>query len=276
VKDWVQYHNSHKLGFPKKANVAHAIFWKKNTSPEIGDRIWLIASVRAKPTYEYYLVDQFVVDTLGDHRASGVKGSWHGRSVRIDNKLWFSDFRHFMGNFGRGLSAIPLAWSKRLETVAPVRSSSVVAPLSPRISSAPRNRSDLSVLDASRTRIVRLEQQAIRRLLLQGRSTGVCTICGSKLPVALLIASHIKRREECSDAEKRDYDNNVVLMCTLGCDSLFERGFISVQAGQVVAGPTASSLAAVRVAIVRLTGRKCASYSPLRAKYFNWRHRNPV
>ena len=46
--------------------------------------------------------------------------------------------------------------------------------------------------------------------------------------VELLVASHIKRRSECSRGEKKDYRNNVLAMCRCGCDELFELGYIVV------------------------------------------------
>lgn len=46
--------------------------------------------------------------------------------------------------------------------------------------------------------------------------------------VELLVASHIKRRSECSRGQKKDYRNNALAMCRCGCDELFELGYIVV------------------------------------------------
>jgi len=130
-------------------------------------------------------------------------------------------------------------------------------------------------LESDRVVATRKEQHAIRQFLLKGKNTGLCVICGNAFPPELLVASHIKPRALCTDAEKRDVENNTALMCTLGCDALFERGYIGVQAGKVVAGPSASSLQIVRTSVARLIGLPCPAYSPLSAKYFRYRIEHP-
>jgi hypothetical protein len=53
------------------------------------------------------------------------------------------------------------------------------------------------------------------------------------LPTALLIAAHIKPRSKCTEDERRDFVNNVIPMCLLGCDALFELRFLVVADGKV-------------------------------------------
>lgn len=88
-------------------------------------------------------------------------------------------------------------------------------------------------LDEQRQVWRRLEQKFLRKYVLKGRDCGSCYICGEELPVRLLVAAHLKPRWQCSKKEKRDF-NNVVPMCLLGCDALFESGYLMVVNDRVV------------------------------------------
>jgi len=99
----------------------------------------------------------------------------------------------------------------------------------------PASRKDLNLLDELDKKhqgLIRAEQGLLRKHVLGGKNHGVCVICGAKLPVELLVAAHIKPRAKCSNAEKRDWAN-VVPMCLLGCDALFERGRVAVVGGSL-------------------------------------------
>jgi len=79
----------------------------------------------------------------------------------------------------------------------------------------------------------RKEQAFLRRQLFKGKTTARCSICGEEFPVALLCCSHIKKRCYCTLEEKKDYQNIVTPMCSLGCDKLFENGYIAVDNGRI-------------------------------------------
>ena len=87
---------------------------------------------------------------------------------------------------------------------------------------------DLALTDALTAALRRLEQHQLRARLLQGEATGCCRLCGIQLPAALLVASHIKPRNLCSHEERLD-PSIATLMCLLGCDSLYERGYLRVR-----------------------------------------------
>ncbi|AVV37592.1 HNH endonuclease signature motif containing protein [Pantoea vagans] len=81
----------------------------------------------------------------------------------------------------------------------------------------------------------RAEQALLREYLLLQQSVfsgnendvGICDICGSSWPHAILIAAHVKPRSKCTHEERADFDNIAMLQCAM-CDSLFENGFIAI------------------------------------------------
>lgn len=81
----------------------------------------------------------------------------------------------------------------------------------------------------------RKEQAFLRAHLLRGSVIGKCVICHHIFPIDMLVAAHLKMRAACNNAERKDIDNVAALMCKTGCDDLYERGYISVEAGRVIA-----------------------------------------
>ena len=81
--------------------------------------------------------------------------------------------------------------------------------------------------------IARLEARYLRQQLLGNVKAFPCAICGRTLPVALLVTAHIKTRSECNEAEKGDV-NVVMSNCLFGCDALYERGLVTVDANGMI------------------------------------------
>lgn len=114
----------------------------------------------------------------------------------------------------------------------------------------------------------RTEQAELRRHLLGDAEMGVCELCGSGLPQRLLVAAHIKPRRDCTEAERRGFDSIAMLLCALGCDALFEWGYVVVDdTGTVVRGraPDAGDLSR---RIDTLVGRRCSRHDQATAGYF--------
>lgn len=101
----------------------------------------------------------------------------------------------------------------------------------------------------------RREQAELRQRLLAGRRENQCWLCGRDLPAAFLVAAHIKPRYMLSDAERLHFDDVAVLMCTLGCDALFERGYLVVVNRTVQRGRPADNDSLLR-AIAALEQRR--------------------
>lgn len=116
---------------------------------------------------------------------------------------------------------------------------------------------------------VRVEQPQLRRRLFGTAETAQCALCGRELPVAMLITAHIKRRADTTAAERRRTDT-VMPACRLGCDSLFELGYVVVSTGGMIEqGPRRSPMTdALERDIVSLVGKKCPYWDPSTERYF--------
>lgn len=122
--------------------------------------------------------------------------------------------------------------------------------------------------DAPAIRKLRLEQGRLRAFLLNGRRTAPCSLCAKELPTRLLIAGHIKPRSICTEDERRNLSAVAMLVCNLGCDALFEWGYIVVRPdGHVYRGRT-SETASLDQEISSLVGLRCGVYNDATAPNF--------
>lgn len=117
---------------------------------------------------------------------------------------------------------------------------------------------------------VRAEHRQLRQHLFRGKTEETCALCGRTLPVNLLVTAHIKQRSKCTANER--IDRNVVMAaCALGCDAVFERGYVQVsREGNVEAGPVLEGGEHLQSFIDYLVGRKVVIFSPGTEKYFSW------
>lgn len=123
--------------------------------------------------------------------------------------------------------------------------------------------------DAPSISTIRKEQSSLRRYLLGGRTIAQCSLCQAELPDRFLIAGHIKPRALCSEEERRDY-RAAMLVCNLGCDALFEWGYVVVgDDGRIEPGISAET-EAVRGAVDALAGRRCSAYDEETAPRFEF------
>lgn len=120
----------------------------------------------------------------------------------------------------------------------------------------------------------RREQRALRQHLIGQRESGECGICGRSLSSSLLVAAHIKPRNECSEQERVD-PSVVMLACVLGCDSLFEKGAIFIdKAGIIRSSGKYGTFPDLVGFISLLEGKTAEAYSPNARKYFAWHEKN--
>jgi hypothetical protein len=134
----------------------------------------------------------------------------------------------------------------------------------------------LGPLDAAAIVNRRLEQARLRRLHFGEHRIVPCSLCGRRLPTSLLVVGHIKRRGQCSPAEKRDLANVAMPICLIGCDELFERGFVAVSSkGRIVKTRHSRRSRDLSRLLARLHGRRCPAHTERSEQYFSW-HREYV
>ena len=129
--------------------------------------------------------------------------------------------------------------------------------------------------DAYAERKVRREQRLLRRALGLGGGSHQCALCGRELPDGLLVAAHIKKRSKCSHEEKIDIPAVAMIACALGCDALFEHGYVVVNdegiieiTGRVAEGTHLHDVAQ------RLEGRTVVGPSKDSDRYFRWHRKH--
>jgi hypothetical protein len=121
-------------------------------------------------------------------------------------------------------------------------------------------------LDAVAVALRRREQAKLRAKKFQGRAVIECDLCGRLLPRRLVWAAHIKRRADANIHERLD-PANVMAACLLGCDALFEHGYIHVDSS----GFVRTTLAEHEVLAQRLSpavGRRCTAFRDSSRAYF--------
>lgn len=115
----------------------------------------------------------------------------------------------------------------------------------------------------------RKEQSFLRKKLLKNNDEGICSICGKKFPKEFLWCSHVKLRNDCTLDEKRDWKNIVTLMCKFGCDDLYEKNYIGIKDGKVVAlKETTNNI--IKEYIKSIEGNICPHYSNENKKYYDY------
>ncbi|MEV6769677.1 hypothetical protein AB0N05_13720 [Nocardia sp. NPDC051030] len=130
--------------------------------------------------------------------------------------------------------------------------------------------------DGTREVSFRREQHALKRRLLE-HGRGQCALCGRTFPTQLLIAAHIKRRGQCTEEERKDLKNIGMLACTVGCDSLFEHGYIGVDQGGklLISNAVKKSDDVSRHVDDYLRGHSSPWWTSTREPYFAW-HRTRI
>lgn len=125
-------------------------------------------------------------------------------------------------------------------------------------------------LDVSSSVKRRVEQSLLRTILLGKKATECCALCGRDLPVDLLVIGHIRKRNSCTPEIKKDLAN-VMPVCLLGCDRLFENGYVTVdEAGVIQQGLSWKLVPSIQAVIKPLIGTKCSAWSQAAEKYFGW------
>jgi len=120
----------------------------------------------------------------------------------------------------------------------------------------------------------RTEQYILREFLFSGKLIGSCAICSNEYPIKFLATAHIKKRSECSDEEKKDI-NVVMPACYLGCDKLFEEGYVTVTNGLIKNNilKTTTTQPIIKY-IKKIENKNCSYYNENTKKYFKQHEQN--
>lgn len=124
--------------------------------------------------------------------------------------------------------------------------------------------------DATGLRGIRREQRTLRWALGLGDGSNVCAICGRELPDRLLVAAHIKKRAACDESERIDIPAVAFVACLLGCDALYENGYVSVDDEGLIVAVRESPDSDLRDVVNGLVGKKAEGVSEFSSKYFAW------
>ncbi|KAB7529269.1 HNH endonuclease [Flagellimonas olearia] len=134
--------------------------------------------------------------------------------------------------------------------------------------------SKLELLEETESEIFstrRLEQGYLKRSLFGNKVIGICGACKKEYPVSYLVTAHIKKRAYCKKHERKDL-NIVMPMCKMGCDEIYEKGYLSVLDGLFVnMGKTPISPDLKRY-INQISGTKCHYYNENTKDYFDWHY----
>ena len=133
---------------------------------------------------------------------------------------------------------------------------------------------EMTITDIVRTKgSARREQALLRAILLEDRQEIDCALCEKMLPTQLIVAAHIKPRSHCSLIERTDI-NVAMPICKIGCDDLFEKGFVVVGASGLAqiqdSMTTSKDLASF---LQQYENKRCKYFNPHTEKYFEYRNR---
>jgi len=117
----------------------------------------------------------------------------------------------------------------------------------------------------------RKEQSLHREHHFGGKTTSKCSLCHKELPVNLLHAGHIKPRRDCDDEERKDL-NVTMPVCKLGCDDLYEKGYIVVDdQGFIKTNNSRRNPNELVEFINQYEGKKCLYHNSETSEYFKSR-----
>ncbi len=126
----------------------------------------------------------------------------------------------------------------------------------------------LSELDKTSLSKRRTEQSILRSLLIEGKNELDCAICNKNYPIKFLSTAHIKKRKDCTDSEKKDL-NIVMPACHLGCDKIYEEGYIYIEDGLIHSNlEKKDTTEPIKRYISTLEKKRCNYFKEETAQYF--------
>lgn len=284
-QDWLVYWKSAQLRDSLRQGLLGHAAGEQLGAVELGDRLWIVGRVddRELATVGYIDVDEILSRNAATNRLGKdiYQATYHVvcaepiRARKLGLKPLYPSLR-FISDISPRMKVVnghpPAQQFQHIRRLTP-KSGKDLSRLWHKTATATFRQVDrsFSAFDREQRIVRRGEQAAVRSLLVGEAEVADCGICGETLPVSLLVAAHLKPRSVCTPAEKCDIRDNIVLMCKLGCDDLFEKGFIAVDSGKIVVGISARQTDYLKIRVEELVGRDCPSWLPSRARYFRWR-----
>tara|TARA_Y100001970_G_C14160233_1_gene818080 strand:- start:112 stop:1116 length:1005 start_codon:yes stop_codon:yes gene_type:complete len=122
----------------------------------------------------------------------------------------------------------------------------------------------------------RREQSLHREYHFANKQIVQCALCHKYLPTNLLHAAHIKPRRNCTEEERKDL-NVTMPVCKLGCDDLFEKGYLIVNQDGVIdtnRSLTPNNSTDINEFIEQYSGKYCLYHNDKTSDYFKSRNSN--
>jgi hypothetical protein len=117
----------------------------------------------------------------------------------------------------------------------------------------------------------RKEQGILRGILFKGLPEAKCAICYRNFPTNIMVAAHIKPRSKCSTQERKN-PNVVMPVCKVGCDELFEKGYLIIdKSGVIQINEEMIYSSDLHFVLTSLTGKRCSHFKPETEEFFSYK-----
>jgi hypothetical protein len=118
----------------------------------------------------------------------------------------------------------------------------------------------------------RKEQEILRAFLFEEKDKIKCALCHKLLPSQIMIAAHIKTRNKCSIEERIDL-NIVMPVCEIGCDDLFEKGYLEIDGmGNILINNSKKITNELNAFMQQYENKKCLFCNDNTQAYFEFRN----
>jgi predicted restriction endonuclease len=114
----------------------------------------------------------------------------------------------------------------------------------------------------------RIEHRILSEYLFGNSKKSKCAICSKIYPNEIMVTAHIKKRSKSNTKEKKDL-NIVMPVCKIGCDELFEQGYIYVDNNGCIRINEAKNISDDLMNYLKnIDNKKCYFYNDYNKKFF--------
>lgn len=117
----------------------------------------------------------------------------------------------------------------------------------------------------------RKEQGILRGILFKNAPEMKCAICHRIFPTDLMVAAHIKPRSKCTTQERKN-PNVVMPVCKVGCDDLFEKGYLIVNQNGVIQSNKDKKVSDdLELVLHDVIGNQCTHFNQETEEFFSYK-----